>query len=125
MKIVHPDKLSPAFQGDVAFVRVAKIPATAEEVKREKGALIVTHSETGHHHSILGEGPQLFTVPGDAMVSYLRIPAQAKHADVVHQRPWDTHETLRLLADSDEGETIYQIKRQREHTPEGWRRVED
>jgi hypothetical protein len=125
MKTVKPESKRPAFQGDVAFLRVAKMPAKVEEVKREKGALIVTHSETGHHHSILDDGPQLFAVPGDAMVSYLRIPASAKHADVVHQRPWDTHETLRLLADDSVGETIYEIRRQREHTPEGWRRVED
>jgi hypothetical protein len=125
MKTVKPVKNHPAFQGDVAFVRVDQLPAKVEEVKREAGALIVTHSETGHHHSILESGPQLFAVPDDPMTSYLRIPAKAKHADVVHQRPFDTHETLRLLADDSVGETIYKIRRQREHTPEGWRRVED
>lgn len=124
MKKISPNYDRPAFQGDVAFLRVKAVPEKAEEVKRENGALIVTHSETGHHHAVLNAGVQLFAVPGDSMVSYMRIPATAKHADVVHQRPWDTHETLRLLADG-EGETIYEIRRQREHTPEGWRRVED
>lgn len=122
MKTIHPKKDAPAFQGDVAFLRVAKVPKEAgQEVKREGGALIVTHSETGHHHSVFDRGVQMFAL--DGMTSYLKIPA-GKHADVVHQRPWDTHETLRLLADADE-DTVYQIRRQREHTPEGWRRVED
>ena len=57
------------------------------------------------------------------MRAYLRVPA-GDYADVVHRRPWDTHQTLRLLADGG-GDTIYEIGRQREYVPDGWRRVED
>ena len=120
---VTPDPTRPAYQGDVQFLRVARVPSGAVEVPREHGRLIVTHSETGHHHAIDAAGPSLWAVPGDAMTAYLRVPA-GSHADVVHHRPWDTHQTLRLLAD-ESGETVYEIRRQREWAPEGWRRVED
>lgn len=122
---VQPDAKRPAYQGDVQFRRVDMVPAGVSEVPRERGLLIVTHSETGHHHAIADAGPSLWTVPGDAMTSYLRIPAGVPSVDVVHHRPWDTHQTLRLLADESQGETVYEIRRQREWTPEGWRRVED
>lgn len=53
----------------------------------------------------------------DPMICYLQIAGD--FADVVHHRPHDTHETLRLVRG------IYEVRRQREWTPEGWRRVED
>lgn len=114
-------------QGDVLFRRVQAMPSGVTEVQRENGALLVAHSETGHHHTVSTSGVQMFAHPTDPFVRYLRIPPKTQlkdTVDVVHHRPWDTHATLRLLGDSD-GETIYEIRRQREHTPEGWRRVED
>jgi hypothetical protein len=50
-------------------------------------------------------------------VSYLDV--QTDHADVVHLRGLDTHETLRLPRGT------WEIRRQQEWSPEGWRRVED
>ena len=114
-----------AAQGDVLFRRVKSMPAGVKEVSREDGALVVAHSETGHHHLVMAEGVQMFDHPTDPLVRFLRVPAQlADGVDVTHHRPWDTHATLRLLGDS-KGETIYEVRRQREYTPEGWRRVED
>lgn len=110
-----------AAQGDVIFRRVAKLPDGATQKAREHGPLIVTHSETGHHHSIHEHDVAMFEVPGDPMTCYLRL--DIPHADVVHHRPWDTHETLRLLGDGPG--SIWEVRRQREWTPEGWRRVED
>ena len=40
-------------------------------------------------------------------------------ADVEHLWPFDTHETIRLTPGK------WEIRRQREWSPEGWRRVED
>ena len=40
-------------QGDVFFRRIAAVPAGSTVVKPENGSLIVTHSETGHHHAVL------------------------------------------------------------------------
>lgn len=112
-----------AAQGDVIFRRVAKIPDGAVE-QSKKGGIIVAHSETGHHHiaePAIDGAVTLFSTQ-DPLVSYLRVSGE--HTDIVHHRPYDTHETLRLLSDG-AGETIWEIGRQREYTPEGWRRVED
>lgn len=112
-------------QGDVLFRRVKSMPKGVTEVPREEGALVVAHSETGHHHLVSAKGVQMFQHPADPLVRFLKVPAQlADGVDVTHHRPWDTHATLRLLGDA-AGEVIYEIRRQREHTPEGWRQVED
>lgn len=112
MKIVQ----TIAAQGDVMFLRVFEIPKEAKAEER-KGAVVVAHSETGHHHAIDEVGVQLMRLERDPMTCYLRI--DALHADVVHHRPFDTHETLRL------GQGNWMVRRQREYSPEGWRRVED
>jgi len=114
-------------QGDALMFRVKRLPANAKRVSSERGQLLVTHSETGHHHAVEERpGLELYQHPTDPLVGWLRITKGAQHADVVHHRPWDTHETLRLLySDSPTGETIFEIRRQRERSPEGWRRVED
>ncbi len=103
-------------QGDVLFRRIEKVPAGATEQPRGKGGLIVAHSETGHHHVIPDAGVAHFSNSKDALVSYLQVDTSA---DVVHLRAFDTHETLRL------GAGAWEVRRQREHAPEGWRRVED
>lgn len=105
-------------QGDVMFRRVESIPKTAKAVT-EKGRIIVTHSETGHHHAIDIDDSGAVTrfEVGDPMVCYLSIAGDG--AEVVHHRPFDTHETVKLLAG------CWEVRRQREYTPEGWRRVED
>lgn len=108
-----------AAQGDVLFRRVDHLPADAVEQTR-KGRLVVAHSETGHHHAIDDPAVKLFErAERDPMVCYLQIAGE--HADVVHHRPHDTHETLRLLGKG----AIFEVRRQREYTPDGWRRVED
>lgn len=102
-------------QGDVLFRRVDKLPETAQ-AKQVSGRVIVAHSETGHHHAIDDAGVVLYEEPRDPLTCYLAI---AEHADVVHHRASHTHETVRL------GAGVWQVRRQREYTPEGWRRVED
>lgn len=104
-------------QGDVCFRRVDALPSKAKAKKRE-GALVVAHSETGHDHTIDDTGVVRFDV-GNPLLCYLRIDAE--YADVVHHRAWDTHQTIRLEG----GGSIWEVRRQEEWTPEGWRRVED
>ena len=112
-----------AAQGDCLFRRVSAIPAGAVEVPR-KGPIIVAHSETGHHHAIESVFVRQYDVPGNSLVSYLQMDVGLTDAgaDVVHHRPWDTHETLRLLGKPGD---VWEVRRQREWSPEGWRRVED
>ena len=110
-------------QGDCLFRRVAKMPKEAQR-SDEKGPLVVAHSETGHHHSIdERDGVAMFTVPGDPLRCYLQLDG-VEYADVVHHRAWDTHDTIRLLGGGKKA-TVYEVRRQREYVPEGWRRVED
>lgn len=113
-------------QGDVLFRRVASVPEGAKPLKAEGGQYVVAHSETGHHHTVASKGVEWLAHPTDPQVSFLRLKPTAPKAgvDVVHHRPFDTHETLRLLNDG-AGEVIYEVRRQREFTPTGWRRVED
>lgn len=108
-------------QGDVLFRRVAKLPDDVAESK-VKGQIVVAHSETGHHHAVPEGQARLFEkLDRNPMVCYLQIDGE--YADVVHHRPTDTHETVRLLGGA--LGNIWEVRRQREWTPEGLRRVED
>lgn len=105
------------FQGDVTFRRVEATPRLAKQ-NVNGGPIVVAHSETGHHHTINAADVIHFEV-GDPFVCYLRVDGE--YADVVHHRPFDTHETIRLLG----GGAVYEVRRQREWTPEGERMVQD
>lgn len=112
-------------QGDVLFLRVDKVPDGARKQKRS-GPLVVAHSETQHHHVIDDNKVAYFEVPNDPLVGYLQLGDMGDGGgggvDVVHQRPWDTHETIRLLGKAGD---VWEVRRQREATPEGWTRVCD
>ncbi len=112
-----------AAQGDCYFRRVLKVPDGATEIRHE-GRIVVAHSETGHHHAIDTLHARMYEVPGQTLVSYLQMDdgLTGGGLDVVHHRPWDTHETLRLLGKPGD---VWEVRRQREWAPEGWRRVED
>jgi hypothetical protein len=106
-----------AAQGDVIFQRLAELPPGVVPAP-ESDVVTVAHSETGHNHSIHDREARLFQrAEADPMVCYLQVSGE--YADVVHHRPWDTHETIRLTTG------YWQVRRQREYTPEGYRRVED
>ncbi len=110
-----------AAQGDLLIRRIDKLPDGAKPVKSESGHHIVAHSETGHNH-VITERPNvtLFTT-GDPMVSYLQVieATDATETLLEHLRSYDTHETIKIPVGT------FEIRRQREHAPEGWRRVED
>ena len=104
-----------AAQGDVLIRRVESIPGGATRVTG-RGPVVIAHSETGHHHSFdAGGNVWLYSTP-DQMVSYLEVK---KPAVLKHRRDFDTHEEILFDAG------VYEIRRQREWSPEGWRRVED
>ncbi len=106
-------------QWDLLISRVPKSTVPKGLTKRapEAGRQIVAHSETGHHHYLDATGVVVLTVPNDPLVCYLQISGD--FADLQHARPYDTHETIRLPKGS------YELRRQREYVPGGWRRVED
>ncbi len=105
-----------AIQGDIALVRVDVLPEGLELNKPEdNGTHILAHSETGHHHTVEATRAGLYNTD-DELVSYLVVE---EDAELVHQRAWDTHETINFDAG------VYRINRQREYMPEGYRRVAD
>lgn len=105
-----------AAQGDILIIRLAQLPTDVTRQAAKNGRHIVAHSETGHHHTVSARGVELYHAANDPMIMYLVVE---ETADLVHNRAFDTHETIRF----DKG--IYEIRRQREYTPEGWRRIED
>jgi hypothetical protein len=107
------------FQGDVMFERIAKLPPTAA-LRERAGHIVVSHSETGHHHVVRDDLTVHFEDTGNPLICYLSLSCNP--CDVEHMRSYDTHETIRLLGNAG---TIYKVRRQRERAPEGWRRVND
>lgn len=103
-----------AAQGDILIIKINEIPSEATEKKAENGVHIVTHSETGHHHTVDAANARFFD--GGQMICYLQV---AEAAELVHHRSFDTHAPINLTPGN------YKIVRQREYTPEGWRRIED
>lgn len=110
----------PIAQGDVMLIPVAELPQSGiTPVATEKGAYIVTHSETGHHHVVMDRPDvKMFQDSMDLFRSFLVIGGD-EPADLEHLRATDTHETVRL----DPG--VYEVRRQREYSPAGWQRAAD
>jgi len=107
-------------QGDVLIRRIGKIPKSAVEAfetKESPGRHIIAHSETGHHHVVDSTKAKFYVDPADTMVGYISV--FDKHVDLEHLRDYDKHETLRLPTGD------YELRRQREWSPEGWRQVAD
>lgn len=107
-----------AAQGDLLIRRVEKLPDGLKKMKPEKGNFIVAHSETSHHHVIAERpGVEVFD-SADPLVSYLTVIDQVE-VTLEHLRNFDTHESLTIKGGT------YEIRRQREYVPEGFRRVAD
>lgn len=110
-----------AAQGDVLFRKVGAIPAHAMPVTVKNGELIVTHSETGHHHVMVLDrestpSVEMFNAKDNPMLAWLKVN---RPTVLEHRRPHDTHDPILF------GPGIYEVRRQREYTPEGWRQVAD
>lgn len=117
MKVVTGERAE--LQGDILIMRVDALPKDAKKVTSN----IVAHSETGHHH--VAENAQVWDV-GDPLTLFLTPKDAKKGIDLVHQRDWDTHETIRLFKEGGERVgPVYIIKKQRETRPDGWARVQD
>lgn len=110
-----------AAQGDLLIRRIEKLPENATPVKSERGFHIVAHSETGHNHVIADRPNVALYTTGDPMVSYLQVIEATDETETLleHLRSYDTHETIKIPSG------VFEIRRQREYAPEGWRRVED
>lgn len=119
MKIIEFKK--QVAQGDIVIRKVGAVGKGFEPVKEPMpGSIVVAHSETGHHHLIQADGVVRYEDPKNPLICYLRL-ASVGQADIVHHRPWDIHDTIRL---SGLGST-FEIRRQREYVPNGWIKAQD
>ena len=105
-----------AAQGDLLIIRINTLPDDAIKQEGIDGKHIVAHSETGHHHTVQDTDADLYHAANDPMIMYLVVDEKA---ELIHNRSFDTHESIGFKPG------VYQLRRQREYTPEGWRRIED
>lgn len=111
-----------AAQGDVLFRRVNRIPESAVAAPAKNDEIIVAHSETGHNHVLVLDrkrgkpAVEMFTDKDNPLIAWLRVN---RPTTLEHRRPFDTHESIQFTPG------VYEIRRQREHSPEGWRQVAD
>ena len=109
-----------AAQGEAFFRRVDARPADLEEIKPVNGVVIVAHSETGHHHVMDATGVTLMERTKDVPEGLRILHMIVKEPTVLeHKRGHDAHEPIKF----DAGE--YEVRLQREYTPEGYRLVAD
>ena len=114
-----------AAQGDMMLIRIDQLPDGLTEAKAENGAFVLAHSETGHNHIVMERpGVKLFTGM-DELRSLLEgkpfgyLVVEGAAVELEHKRDFDTHESLSIEPG------IYEVRRQREYTPEGFRRAAD
>ena len=109
-------------QGDVLFRKVDALPNGVKPVAANNGRIIITHSETGHDHVMVldrkrSKTPSVEMFAGDnPLVAWIKVN---RPTVLEHLRPHDTHEPIMFEPG------IYEVRRQREYTPEGWRQVQD
>lgn len=101
-------------QGDLNIFVCDEIPESLTEKQPENGKHVLAHSETGHNHVIDGNTARVYEE--NEFVSYMEV---SEKSNVVHLRSFDTHKTIALPPGK------YRITRQREYTPEGFRRAID
>lgn len=106
-------------QGEIVFRRVGRVPEGFSR-KERSGEIVVGHSETGHHHVVREDGVVEY-VGADPLICYLSLEG-AESAEVTHLRSFDTHESLCLGGGIG---AVWEVRRQREWTPEGLRRAAD
>ena len=112
-----------AAQGDVLFERIDPddLPDGLEVITPENGKHVIAHSETGHHHTMVAERDKtkttLYRLPEELYECFLVV--DGGDAVLEHQRSFDTHDPIKFAPGT------YRVRRQREHTPEGYRRAAD
>ena len=107
-----------AAQGDCLLRRIKKLPEGIKLVEAQNGQYVVAHSETGHNHCIKERPSVKLYASVDQFRGYLEVSGY-EPAVLEHHRSFDTHEALEIKPG------IYEIRRQREYTPQGFRRAAD
>lgn len=112
-----------AAQGDFIILRIDSLPTGLEKIPAVNNQIVVAHSETGHNHVAVLDRPDAVTAfkksgtkESDLFELFLNVSEETR---IEHLRSFDTHETLVVPPGQ------YKIMRQREYTPEGFRRAQD
>ena len=101
-------------QGDVLLVAIEAVPHNAETVKRSMRGLVLAEGEaTGHAHVITDDAAELVTAD-EAAELYLLVHG-TEAVELLHEE----HATVLVPPGA------YEVRRQREYTPEEIRRVTD
>lgn len=110
-----------AAQGDFIIMRVDSIPDNVKPVLPENGKFVLAHSETGHNHVVSDDGNVMVYANPDTKATdlYELFMVVKDSTQIDHLRSHDTHESLGV------SEGNYKIMRQREYTPEGFRKAQD
>jgi hypothetical protein len=109
-----------AAQGDFVIIRVEEYPEGLEEKEAENGKIVVAHSETGHNHVMERTAVKGFKAKNAKQAELFELFLLVdKPTTIEHQRSFDTHEALLVPPGR------YKIKRQREYTPQGFRKAAD
>lgn len=106
-----------AAQGDMILRRIDALPDDAKPAAAVGGKFVLAHSETGHNHVVMERPGVRFFSAMDEFRSYLEVTGDP--VELQHERSFDTHESVKIEPG------IYEVRRQREHTPEGFRRAAD
>jgi hypothetical protein len=109
-----------AAQGDFIIMRITSIPKDVVPFEAEGNHYIVAHSETGHNHVMEKTNIEAFRPANTSDTDLYELFMVVKEpTEINHLRSHDTHETLLVPPGN------YKIRRQREYTPEGFRRAAD
>jgi len=107
-----------AAQGDLLIRRIHQLPPNVVPERATDGAYVLAHSETGHNHVVLERpGVTLHKDPVDQFRAFLTVTGDP--VELEHLRSYDTHETILVT------EGVYEVRRQREYTPESFRKAQD
>ena len=107
-----------AAQGDCLLRKINKLPEDLTLIEAQNGQFIVAHSETGHNHCVKERGEVKLYASVDQFRGYLEVTGN-EPAVLEHHRSFDTHEALEIKPG------IYEIRTQREYSPQGFRRAAD
>ena len=108
----------PIAQGDVLIRQIDLLPDGLIRISPEDGMYVLAHSETGHSH-VVEATPEVefFQHELNNLVAYMVV--KKGQPVIKHLRTWDTHEPYQLK------KGVYEIRRQIESSPEGFRRAID
>lgn len=92
-------------QGELHFRSIKRLPKSAK-LREDAAAVVVGHSETGHHHSFARECGVKFYETKDPLIGYLMVSGPSL---LEHHRSFDNHAAILFPPG------VYEVRRRREY----------